>query len=383
MAKTFIRFTEVSIPQGATIRNAFIKLISYNDQTLSGVSLTVYCVDADNQLAPTSKIQLDGLPLTAGTVWSNLPRWEDDKSYNSINITSQLNSVVNRSGWVSGNAVVIVLNNSGGVSGIYRMFKTVDGYYTPPNLYASWFSYWKNYETDVYWQPAVLGNTDTVIGTFWNSDNWVWNYSASISGGRIRTKGLWSTGFRPERMKVIFTKTGANPTLVVETTSGTLFTYSNYPSGTEVILNWLNRGDILSIALTVDPADNTQFYVTGIQFKWLSSVTGLSTTSTSSTCSSTTSTRSTVSTQSTTTSSSSSSSTSSSSTSTSTSSSSHSTTGSTWSTHSTTTSSSTTSSTRSTVSTQSTRTTTTSSTTTSSSSSTSTSSSSSTTTTTA
>jgi len=369
--KAFIRFTNVTIPQGSTIRSAWARFMAYDSQVISGIVLKCYFVNADDPDAPADQAELDGFSLTSAVNWTSIPLWSDGIRYTTPDLKTILQTIVDRSGWASGNAVILIIEDNSSAAGANRKFSSYDylGSGEKPALYVTWYSTIENFFDSKYWEPAQLDEL-TAIETSWSGTQWNFNIHASANGGKLKSKGTWMKNYRPGGMTVTHDHSGP-VILKLYATDGILYYDSAYTSGTQFEPNWTGRsGDIEYLVLEVPDADDDVFHITNISFDSTPATaqTSTSTTSTASTTSSTastTSTASTISTTSSTMSTTSTASTVSTSSSTSSSSSTISSTSSTASTASTATTLSSTSSTASTVSTVTTGCTTTSTTTTS------------------
>lgn len=115
---TFLRFNNVTIPPGASISAALIHGCSYgnyNGGTLA--NSTIFGGALDNALASNcdTAAHAEAVASTLATVtWSPVP---DDTSHNwhdSPSIVSIIQEIVNRSGWSSGNSILIFLHNGTG-----------------------------------------------------------------------------------------------------------------------------------------------------------------------------------------------------------------------------------------------------------------------------
>ncbi len=112
-----MRFNGVDIPQGATIVNAYIQFQA--DETNSeATSLTIEGEDIDN--APTFTAS-DGdissrTRTTASALWSPVS-WttvgEAGPDQRTSNVGPVIQEIVNRSGWSSGNSLVIIITGTG------------------------------------------------------------------------------------------------------------------------------------------------------------------------------------------------------------------------------------------------------------------------------
>jgi len=130
----FIRFPNVTIPAGATITSAVIKL--YASVSRSGfVSMPCAFEDADNPSAVAS--YADGVSrtkTTADATWSS-GAWVINTQYDSPNLKDSLQEVIDRVGWASGNAVQWL--TSGAASGDGYAY-TYEGAGYKPVLFVEW-----------------------------------------------------------------------------------------------------------------------------------------------------------------------------------------------------------------------------------------------------
>jgi hypothetical protein len=133
---SFIRFPGVSVPQGATVDDAFIVLQSLSNASSSSVNLQIRAIAADNAGAPSTFGQADGAARTSASVaWSSLPAWSSNTDYTSPSIDSVVQEVVNRGGWASGNAIVIYVEDNASSGGAFRYAKSYEsGSATAPRL---------------------------------------------------------------------------------------------------------------------------------------------------------------------------------------------------------------------------------------------------------
>ena len=124
------RFTNVTIPQGATIDSADCRLQIYALGTNSPVICTIYAHDTDSGVNPSTNTNLlnssqsspsgDGWLLTsASTSWNPVPTGAQWSIITSPSLTTVIQEIVNRPGWSSGNALTLVFK---GASGTYRQF---------------------------------------------------------------------------------------------------------------------------------------------------------------------------------------------------------------------------------------------------------------------
>ncbi|MBA3581086.1 MAG: Ig-like domain-containing protein [Gammaproteobacteria bacterium] len=110
-----MRFPTVAIPQGATIINAYIDFRA--DQNNSNINNFVLKGEATNNAARFNNTAGDisgRLRTTASVDWLNVPAWTAGNQYQTTNITSIVQEIVNRVGWSSGNAMGIFVEPGSG-----------------------------------------------------------------------------------------------------------------------------------------------------------------------------------------------------------------------------------------------------------------------------
>lgn len=109
-----LRFQGVSIPQGATISSAYLQFTAIDNQT-GFYSFLIEGVDEDNAATFSANQNLNGLSRTnADETTSGNDAWVEENTYNSSSITTIVQEIVNRTGWVSGNALALVLSAGSG-----------------------------------------------------------------------------------------------------------------------------------------------------------------------------------------------------------------------------------------------------------------------------
>ena len=113
-----LRFTNVAIPQGATISSAYIQFtVDEADSDPSSVTIAIEDTGNSGAYADQSST-VSSRSYVANTVdWNNIPVWTNagDSSQDQAtpDLSSLLQSVVNRSDWASSNAVSFKIDGSG------------------------------------------------------------------------------------------------------------------------------------------------------------------------------------------------------------------------------------------------------------------------------
>jgi hypothetical protein len=118
-----MRFTNVTIPQGATITAAYLTLYTEpvnNPGSGITVNTNIYAENSDNAAQITSNADYDSRALTSPEAWNGIPAWAVNSSYNSQSIISVIQAVVSRPGWTSGNAIHILWKDNASSSGAWR-----------------------------------------------------------------------------------------------------------------------------------------------------------------------------------------------------------------------------------------------------------------------
>jgi prepilin-type N-terminal cleavage/methylation domain-containing protein len=111
-----MRWRNVTIPQGATITSAYIEFTADEVQTGTPVNLTFRGEASDNAAAfQNLAYDISGRANTLAAVgWNNVPPWSTvGDTHKSPDISPVIQEIVNRTGWVSGNALVVIVTGSG------------------------------------------------------------------------------------------------------------------------------------------------------------------------------------------------------------------------------------------------------------------------------
>lgn len=109
-----IRFKGISIPPGAVVTNAFITFTAKDDEE-NKTDLLIKGEASDNavRFTNTKNDITDRIHTNASVAWNNLPPWSDNVSYDTPNLRSLVQEIVNRDGWSAGNSMVFLIGGSG------------------------------------------------------------------------------------------------------------------------------------------------------------------------------------------------------------------------------------------------------------------------------
>lgn len=126
---TYARFASVPIAQGTTISQAYLTFQPGATTATTTVNARISAVAADNPNAPGNFAEANGNPrTTAFADWNNVPTFTTDVDINSVDFTSVVQEMVNRSDWNSGDAMLIYVEDNGStaVAGTTRRSRTWD-----------------------------------------------------------------------------------------------------------------------------------------------------------------------------------------------------------------------------------------------------------------
>ena len=119
-----VRFDPVPIAAGSTIKKAYLIFTAYeikNDDT----DAKIYGIDEDDTATfssdPTGRAQ-----TTANVDW-DLDSIQADVSYRSTDITAIVQEIIDRGGWVSGNAMGFIIKNDGATASALYCWHSYDG----------------------------------------------------------------------------------------------------------------------------------------------------------------------------------------------------------------------------------------------------------------
>lgn len=135
----YITFNDVEAPQGSTIIEAKITLYAIGPGTDNPVNSVIYGNDVDNPTNPTNSTEADALALTSASVAWNPGVWDVTEYYDTPDIKTILQEIVNRAGWVAGNNIMILLK--GTASSVYHRSPgswDADPLYTEAALHVEW-----------------------------------------------------------------------------------------------------------------------------------------------------------------------------------------------------------------------------------------------------
>ncbi|MDD5710752.1 MAG: hypothetical protein PHV43_01450 [Candidatus Colwellbacteria bacterium] len=137
---SWFRFDHVTIPQGADILSAHLDLISAGNSGSHPIYSKISCVDEDNHVAPTSLSDWDtdhGIHTGEYSTW-NFTAVAVGNTLQSADFSSAVEEVIARTGWVSGNALGVHVDDNGTITGYWQAFATYENTYLDPTLHITY-----------------------------------------------------------------------------------------------------------------------------------------------------------------------------------------------------------------------------------------------------
>ncbi|MEJ2286737.1 MAG: hypothetical protein P8X85_24450 [Desulfobacterales bacterium] len=110
-----VRFADLNIPQGAKITSAYIEFET--DETDSGqTDVVITAQDSDDaQTFVNAAYNISGRQtVNASVAWNNIPGWGTvSEKHQTPDLSAVVQAVVDRAGWISGNAMAFIISGSG------------------------------------------------------------------------------------------------------------------------------------------------------------------------------------------------------------------------------------------------------------------------------
>ena len=128
-----MRWLDLDIPQGATITNAYIKFKA-GETDSAATNITFHAEDVDSALMFSSaNYDVSSRVLTDNSVtWNNVEAWETGNYYETPDLSSVIQEVIDRGGWNQGASDLVIIAT--GSSGAARVADSFDGGGRPPEL---------------------------------------------------------------------------------------------------------------------------------------------------------------------------------------------------------------------------------------------------------
>jgi hypothetical protein len=109
-----MRFNGITIPNGATITNAYIEFTAKEAQSeTTNLILNGQASDTAGAFTATTKDISNRTKTAASVAWDNLPAWSIGTKYQTPDIKTVIQEIVTRSGWTSGNSLALFITGQG------------------------------------------------------------------------------------------------------------------------------------------------------------------------------------------------------------------------------------------------------------------------------
>jgi len=166
---TYIRFPAVAVPQGATITSATLTLTCGEYSSSVTANFNIYANNVDDSVAPTTVEQFNTIMTTTTSAvveWSSVPAVSYPNAFADQDVSALIQEIVSRDGWVSENAIGIMVKNNGSSNNAIRKFYSRDGdtsdYY--PKLAITYTaSGTTSTGDDTLPVPTILASSDGVV----------------------------------------------------------------------------------------------------------------------------------------------------------------------------------------------------------------------------
>jgi hypothetical protein len=133
----FIRFSNVQVPQGATIVTATLRVKCSETKTNSTLYTRIRAHEADDsaQLSDRTEFLARDWTENYGAYYNE--NWYSGTWYEA-DVTSVVQEITDRGGWSPGNHLQLAIFDNGSGNGVYRAFYTFDNGSGYPELYIDW-----------------------------------------------------------------------------------------------------------------------------------------------------------------------------------------------------------------------------------------------------
>lgn len=157
------RFTNVSIDQGTIIDSAFVTLTAYQTDT-DTVDVRFECIDEDDAGDLTS--DPSGRSVTTANTTHNFTGITNNTEY-VIDITTAVQEVINRAGWVPGNDLIVMfrLNSGSGTNRIIHFHSEASSSTKSPYIEINWSGTTTSTSTTTTTSSSTSSSTTTSTTT--------------------------------------------------------------------------------------------------------------------------------------------------------------------------------------------------------------------------
>lgn len=126
IANCFLRFTNITIPRNVEIVSATVTFVAFSSLSGKTLNVNIHLCNEDNASAPTSAATYNAKTLTTGIAYNDVPAFSSGNARTSDSFASEVQTVVNRAGWSSGNAICIMIKDNSSSLNAYRLAHSYD-----------------------------------------------------------------------------------------------------------------------------------------------------------------------------------------------------------------------------------------------------------------
>jgi len=120
----YFPFASIAVLSGAQVTSAILTVSVATSRNGNTCKCKAYCNDADTSVPPTTRAQGEALVLTTDFTSKT---FADATGLTTINITTAVQEVFSRAGWVTGNKLGVVLRDDASSSGRDRLLEAIEG----------------------------------------------------------------------------------------------------------------------------------------------------------------------------------------------------------------------------------------------------------------
>jgi hypothetical protein len=144
--QSYFRFQGIAIPQGSELTSAKVTFQQYNIGMGTPVSILCAFINQKSPLRPSNASAMSAMReyATEWIPWDIVPLGTQDGDIQSPELMASLQEIINRSDWVSGDAVILYVKDNGSPTNVLRYVKAYD------NPSGGWA------RLDVTYDPAIL-----------------------------------------------------------------------------------------------------------------------------------------------------------------------------------------------------------------------------------
>lgn len=113
-------FPGIVANSGDSVTSAVLNIKASNSLTSVSVKLKVLLCDVDDAVMPANAAAYLALSFTSGTAWVINSSWVNNTWYQSADFAPDVEAVIGRPGWSSGNSLLVVVQDDGSDAGKYR-----------------------------------------------------------------------------------------------------------------------------------------------------------------------------------------------------------------------------------------------------------------------